>query len=403
LRTVRSFGQEIHHKTLYGDAIDESFKLGKRLAFASGTFQGVMMFVGNLAIVLVLWYGGTLVRREEMTIGVLTSFLIYTLTVAMGLGALSSLWFDILRALGATERVHALVHRQPEIESKVLSTSYSNGTTLDTLNGHIEFTNVKFAYPSRKDNIVLDGFNLELRPGNIVALVGESGGGKSTTAALLQRFYDPDEGLIQIDGTRLQDLDPVWLRHQIGVVSQEPTLFATSITENISYGRVDFDTGHVQVPMSDIISAAKKANAHEFITGFSEGYDTKVGERGVRLSGGQKQRIAIARAILKDPKILILDEATSALDADSEFAVQQALERLMEGRTVLIIAHRLSTVKNANMVCVVSKGKIVETGTHDELIQLDGMYKKLVLRQLQHNVPAVDTVTSPVFENVSLD
>ncbi|KAL0487883.1 ABC transporter B family member ABCB1 [Acrasis kona] len=388
LRTMRSFGRELHHKKQYSNAINVSFQLGKNLAVASGSFNGIMMFSANLAIVLVLWYGGSLIKQGQITIGQLTSFLIYTITLATGFGALSGLWFDILKALGATERVYTLVHRQPLIESKHLVSSYENGTIIEDVQGLIQFDNVEFSYPARKENKVLDGLNLTLRPGQVVALVGESGGGKSTTAALLQRFYDPDEGQITLDGVPITQLDPVWLRHQIGVVSQEPALFATTIKDNISYGRIKYDGGvsFDETSQLDIEQAAKEANAHEFVMKFAQGYDTTVGERGVRLSGGQKQRVAIARAILKDPKILILDEATSALDAESEFLVQQALDRLMTGRTVLIIAHRLSTVKNADCVCVVSKGKVVETGTHDELISVqDGIYKNLVSRQLQHD------------------
>jgi ATP-binding cassette subfamily B protein len=372
IRTVRSFGQESKHKKLYSDAIEESYQLAKKLALAGGTFQGGVMFVANSALVGVLWYGGTLVLNKEMTIGTLTSFLLYTIFVGVALGILSTLYFDIVKALGATERVHALIQRIPKI---ICDSSVGERLDSSSMQGFVEFKNVNFAYPARRDNQVLHDFSLSLEPGQVVALVGQSGGGKSTVASLLQRYYDPDSGFISVDNVNISDLDVIWLRHKIGAVSQEPVLFATSIRENISYGRED-------ATEEEIIQAAKEANAHQFISQFKEGYDTKVGERGVRLSGGQKQRVAIARALLKNPKILILDEATSALDADSEHLVQQALEKLMKGRTVLVIAHRLSTVKNADKVCVVHQGRIVETGRHQELLQRGGMYKKLVERQL---------------------
>jgi ATP-binding cassette subfamily B protein len=221
---------------------------------------------------------------------------------------------------------------------------------------------------------VLSRLNLTLSPGEVVALVGHSGSGKSTVAALLSRFYDPQGGSIALDGVDYGTLDIDWLREQVGVVSQEPILFATSILDNIRYGRPD-------APLEAVIAAAKAANAHDFISTFPEGYDTLVGERGVKLSGGQKQRVAIARALLKDPRVLILDEATSALDAESEHLVQEALDRLMKGRTTLVIAHRLSTVKEANRVCVLDEGRLAQEGTHDELVSEDGIYRRLVQHQ----------------------
>ncbi|MEC7948471.1 MAG: ABC subfamily B transporter ATP-binding protein, partial [Myxococcota bacterium] len=233
---------------------------------------------------------------------------------------------------------------------------------------------VHFAYPTRPDAPVLAGFTLSLAPGQVVALVGPSGGGKSTVAALLSRFYDPDRGEIALDGRPFAALDAAWLREQVGVVSQEPILFATSVAENIRYGRPDASDIEVE-------RAAEAANALAFVRDFPAGFDTRVGERGVRLSGGQKQRIAIARALLKDPAVLVLDEATSALDAESEHLVQEALERLMRGRTTLVIAHRLSTVRSADRVVVLDRGRVAEAGTHDELLALGGLYRKLVERQ----------------------
>jgi ABC-type multidrug transport system fused ATPase/permease subunit len=375
IRTVRSFGQEIKHKDLYSFAITESYNLAKKLAVANGVFSMGMIVAGNMALILVIWYGGHLVLKGELTIGVLTSFLIYTLLVAVALGVLSSVFFETYKALGATERVYQIITRVPNIERRI--ESEPNGITLSELKGHLRFENVDFVYQTRPENKVLRGFSLDVEPGKIIALVGESGGGKSSCISLIQRFYDPQEGTITLDGVPLCEFDTLWLRHRIGVVSQEPSLFAVSIAENISYGCVDRTS-----TKGEIIEAAKQANAHNFICEFKEGYDTLVGERGVRLSGGQKQRIAIARAILKQPKLLLLDEATSALDSESEYLVQRALENLMANRTTIIIAHRLSTVKKADMICVVSKGTIVETGTHDELIRQNGAYKALIDKQL---------------------
>jgi ATP-binding cassette subfamily B protein len=240
--------------------------------------------------------------------------------------------------------------------------------------GLIEIAGVDFAYPTRPDAPVLAGLDLRIEPGHVVAVVGSSGAGKSTIAALLSRLYDPTRGAVRLDGRDLRELDPKWLRRQIGVVAQEPMLFSSTIAENIRYGR----EGAID---ADVERAARVANAHEFVTRFPEGYATRVGERGVQLSGGQKQRIAIARAVLKDPRILVLDEATSALDAESEHLVQEALDRLLEGRTTLVIAHRLSTVKNADRVLVLDGGRVVQQGTHGELVAEAGLYRKLVERQ----------------------
>ena len=373
VRTVRSFAREDAEVARYRDSVDESYRLAARRAFVLGAFNGTAGFAGYSAIALVVWYGGNMVSAGQMTIGELTSFLLYTLTVAISLGALSGLWGDFARAIGASRRVFQLMDQQPDLE-------HSGSAQLESLNGRIEFAGVNFAYPTRMDMPVLQDFNMTMEPGRIVALVGHSGSGKSTVASLLARFYDPQSGVVRLDGTPLADLDPTWLREQIGAVSQEPILFATSIKDNIRYGKPD-------ATMEEIEAAATAANAASFIGGFPEGYDTPVGERGVRLSGGQKQRIAIARAILKDPTVLILDEATSALDTESEHLVQEALERLMEGRTTLVIAHRLSTVRDADEVMVLDNGKVAERGTHDALLKLDGMYRKLVDRQFEDGGP----------------
>jgi ATP-binding cassette subfamily B protein len=280
---------------------------------------------------------------------------------------MSSLFADFNKALGASDRVFELLDRVPGVVNR-------SGRTLATVEGRVTLEGVDFAYPTRPDAPVLREVTVDMEPGRVLALVGASGGGKSTVAALLARLYDPTAGRILLDGVDLRELDTRWLREQIGAVAQEPVLFAASIEDNIRSGRPGATD-------AEITAAAEAANADTFVRAFPEGYKTLVGERGVRLSGGQKQRIAIARALLKDPRILVLDEATSALDSESEHLVQEALERLMHGRTVLVIAHRLSTVRDADRVVVIDGGKVAEIGTHDELVARDGVYRRLVERQ----------------------
>lgn len=366
IRTVRAFAREQRESERYGEAVTTSFTLAKTRARASAVFQGVVGFAAYGAIAAVLWYGGVLVLRQQLLVGDLTAFILYTLTVAFSFGAVSDLWGDFMRAAGASERLFELLDREPRL---IPGTQRPAQVT-----GAVALQGVHFTYPARPDMQVLRGLELTLRPGEVVAVVGYSGAGKSTIAQLLSRFYDPQEGAVLLDGADLRTLDPAWLREQVGVVSQEPILFATTIADNIRYGRTT-------ATQQEIEDAARAANAHAFITAFPDGYATLVGERGVRLSGGQKQRVAIARAILKDPRILVLDEATSALDAESEALVQQALDRLMQGRTTLIIAHRLSTVLSADRVVVLDSGRAVESGTHAELLSRGGIYHKLVERQ----------------------
>lgn len=366
VRTVRSFAREQTETERYGAAVEQTWELGRRRARYISIFQGAISFAGYGAIAAVLWYGGLLLSEGRMSMGELTSFLLYTSTVAFSIGALSGLYEDFSKALGASERVFELIDRQPEV---------GGGTVHpERVRGEVTLRGVTFAYPSRPDVQVLKGVDLELRPGEVLALVGPSGGGKSTVSALLSRFYDPQEGELLLDGRAYKELDLDWLRAQVGAVAQEPVLFATSIRDNIRYGRLAATDAEVE-------AAARAANAHDFISAFPQGYDTMVGERGVRLSGGQKQRVAIARALLKDPPVLVLDEATSALDAESEHLVQEALERLMKGRSTLVIAHRLSTVKDADRVVVIDGGRVAEQGSHEELIARDGIYKRLVERQ----------------------
>jgi ATP-binding cassette subfamily B protein len=366
IRTVRAFAREGAETARYGERVELVFELARKRARVGALFGGGMSFAFGAAVAVVLWFGGTLLVDGTMSIGELTQFVLYTFFVAFSLGALAAVWEDFMKAIGASDRVFQLMDRETGMSSGV--------QRLDNLVGEVVFEAVRFAYPSRPDIDVLVDFDLVLGSGETVALVGPSGGGKSTVAALLSRFYDPDAGTIHLDGTPYRDLQPDWLRRQVGVVSQEPTLFAATVRDNIRYARPDASD-------DEVLAAAKAANAHGFVSAFPEAYDTLVGERGVRLSGGQKQRVAIARALLKDPRILVLDEATSALDAESEHLVQEALQRLMLGRSTLVIAHRLSTVKDADRVLVLDAGRVVEQGNHRELVARDGLYRQLVERQ----------------------
>jgi ATP-binding cassette subfamily B protein len=366
VRTVRAFAREDQEIARYHAAVEASFQIARRRASIIAMLRGFIGFGGYGAIAVVLWFGGNMLVDGSITIGELTSFLLYTLTVAFSLGALSGLYEDFMKAMGSSERVFELMDRAPTITG--------GDQRLEPVRGEVELSDLDFAYPTRPDMPVLSGLNLTLRPGEVVALVGHSGSGKSTVAVLLSRFYDPQGGRIRLDGVDYSALDINWLREQVGVVSQEPILFATSIIDNIRYGQPEAST-------EAVIAAARAANAHDFISAFPEGYQTRVGERGVKLSGGQKQRVAIARALLKDPRVLILDEATSALDAESEHLVQEALDRLMVGRTTMVIAHRLSTVREADRVCVLEHGALAQQGTHDELVAADGIYRRLVQHQ----------------------
>jgi len=367
VRTVRSFAAEKSEVARYRGAVEKAFELARHRARQSSTFMGVASFGGFAAAAAVLWYGGRLVVDGSLSVGGLTSFLVYSMFVAFALGALTELWADFMRASGAAERVFELMDRKPSIPS-------SGGERLAHTQGRVQLQDLRFTYPARPDVPVLQGIDLTIEPGEVVAIVGPSGAGKSTIAAMLGRLYDPQSGRILLDGKDLKELDPEWLRQQIGVVAQEPLLFSSSIADNIRYGKAGASVAEVE-------AAARAANAHDFIIRFPERYDTLVGERGVQLSGGQKQRVAIARAVLKDPRLLILDEATSALDAESEHLVKDALDRLMRGRTTLIIAHRLSTVMGANRVLVLEGGTVVQSGSHSALMGQEGLYRRLVERQ----------------------
>ena len=367
VRTVRAFAGEHREQARYDKAVQDSYALAARRALAYGAFNGVIGFAGFFALALVVWFGGRMVLSDTMSMGDLVAFLLYTLNVAVSLTTLSGLYADFMRATGASTRVFQLLDREPLIER-------DEGVDVGEIVGAVTFDKVTFAYPTREDMRVLDDIQLEVQPGEVVALVGPSGAGKSTVASMLLRFYDPQSGRILLDGRDITELEPHALRRSIGIVSQEPILFATTIADNIRYARPE-------ASMDEVRAAAVAANAATFIEDFPEGFETAVGERGVRLSGGQKQRVAIARALLKDPAILVLDEATSALDAENEHLVQEALDRLMEGRTTFVIAHRLSTIQGADRVVVLDGGRVVEQGGHDTLVAAGGLYHKLVERQ----------------------
>ncbi len=367
IRTVRGFAAEKKEVSRYRGAIEDSLVLAFKRIKLSTAFFGIAFFAAFAAGDFVFWKGARMMASGELTPGDLMSFLFYTMQMAFGLAALAELWTDVQRAAGAAERVFDLLHRKPQIPA-------NDGRQLAAVDGKVEFKDVAFAYPTRPDTRVLSNFTLSLKPGEVVAVVGPSGAGKSTIASLLYRLYDPAAGKLELDGVPFEELDPEWLRRQVGVVAQEPLLFSTSVAENIRYGRPE-------ATEEEVVAAAKLANADTFIQTFPEKYETLVGERGIQLSGGQKQRVAIARAVLKNPRILILDEATSALDAESEHLVREALERLMVGRTTLVIAHRLSTVKDADRVVVLDAGKIVQSGTHTDLVGTEGLYRRLVERQ----------------------
>ncbi|XP_063726840.1 ABC transporter B family member 1-like isoform X2 [Symsagittifera roscoffensis] len=384
VRTIRSFACDAKACEKYNEDIDNSLKIGRTLSFIYGAFQGVVSLLVQCALVLVLWYGGKLVLEHSkdstkgISIGHLSSFMMYSLGVAMAFAFLSSVFGDMMKAVGASTRLFQLVDRQPAIEQRgVVRIEESE------LEAKIDFDSVTFAYPVRPTKHVLSGISFSVEAGQTVALVGPSGGGKSTCINLLLHFYEPSSGVLKFGGVDIRDLDWDWFHEQVAVVSQEPVLFGYSVRENIAFGK--------KATNEEVVEAAKLANAHDFISSLENGYDTLVGERGVRLSGGQKQRVAIARALIMNPRVLLLDEATSALDAESEAIVKEAIDRAMINRTVLVIAHRLSTVKHADMVIVIENGSISEMGTHEKLLEKEGVYKKLVIHQLMETGTAYES------------
>lgn len=366
IRTVRAFAMEDSEARFFKKEAEKAEHLHATLGTGIGCFQGLTNLAINGLVLAVLYMGGNMMEENQLSPGKLMSFLVATQMIQKSLAQLFLLFGQYIRGISSGARVFEFINMQAE-------TSIKGGKRLplETLRGDVKFHNVSFAYPGRPNQFVLEDFSLTLPAGRVVAICGPSGSGKSTVAALLERFYDVKEGSITIDGHDISDLDPTWLRGRvIGFISQEPVLFATTIMENIRYGKPDATD-------EEVYEAAKQAHAHEFIASFAKQYDTVLGERGVTISGGQKQRIAIARALLKDPHILILDEATSALDAESEKVVQSTLDEVGKGRTVLVIAHRLSTIRNADIIAVLLDGNIVEIGDHNSLTRQKGMYWKL--------------------------
>ncbi|XP_062977760.1 mitochondrial potassium channel ATP-binding subunit [Elgaria multicarinata webbii] len=370
VRTVRAFAMETKEIQQYSAEVDHSSHLNMSLGVGIAVFQGLSNVALNCIVLGTIFVGGSLMAGSEMTPGDLMSFLVSSQTVQRSLASMSILFGQVLRGMSAGARVFEFMTPSPDTpvcEREELACSL--------LSGRIEFQDVCFSYPTRPGYQVLRDFSLTIPANKTVAIVGQSGGGKSTVAALLERFYEPTKGAIFLDGRDICTLDSTWLRGEIlGFINQEPVLFSTTIMENIRFGKPCASD-------AEIYAAARLANADEFIRSFPDGYNTVVGERGVTLSGGQKQRVAIARALIKNPKVLILDEATSALDAESEHVVQEALDRAVAGRTVLVIAHRLSTVKDANLIVVLSKGRVAEAGTHAELLRKGGIYAELIRRQ----------------------
>lgn len=371
IRVVQAFTAEPLEARTYADLIGASFKVALRRARIRAIFNPVVFFAMFTAIGIVLWYGGRLVIAGELTPGQLVAFLVYTFSVAGAVGAFSGLFSQFQEALGASSRIFELLDEKSDLPEP------ANPLKLGSVRGEVRFEHVSFGYGER--GVVLEDVSLAAQPGEVVALVGPSGAGKSTLISLIPRFYDPTAGRILLDGVDIRDLTLYDLRSNIALVPQETQLFSGTVAENIRYGKPGASD-------AEVIEAAKAANAHEFITSFPDGYATIVGERGIKLSGGQRQRVAIARALLKNPRILILDEATSSLDSESEALVQEALEVLMQGRTTFVIAHRLSTIRSADKIVVLEAGRIVQQGTHQELLAAGGLYKELYELQFREDV-----------------
>ena len=366
IQTVKAFANEAWERSRYRERIQKVVGLAVTGGYYRGAFSSFITFGLFGAIALVIWFGAGMVHEGELAADKLNEFILYALFIGGSIGGLASVYAQLQKAVGATETIFSLMDEEPELVSgEDIAAAQVEG---------ISFKEVQFSYPSRPDVPVIQGLSFELSKGQTLALVGKSGSGKSTVAALLMRFYQSQGGQISSGANAVENFDLQAWRKSLALVPQDVLLFGGSIRENITYGKTSATD-------EEIIQAAKEANAWEFIKGFPEGLDTKVGDRGVQLSGGQRQRVAIARALLKDPQLLILDEATSALDSESERLVQEALDRLMQGRTSVVIAHRLSTIRRAHQILVMEQGQGIERGTHDKLMKLDGAYAELIRLQ----------------------
>lgn len=371
ISNVKSFANEMFESVRYAKSTDDIIEKALQGAKARGFFASFIILALFGSIVGVIWYGARLVNQDEMSFGNLIQFVLYSVFVGASIGGIAEMYAQIQKAIGAAERILEIMDEEPEPYNAL------NPASISAISGSLKFDNVEFRYPSRPDISVLNGVSFDAKQGETIALVGPSGSGKSTIASLVLRFYDPDSGSVTIDGINTTEMGLEFLRNQMAIVPQDVILFGGTIRENIEYGKPG-------ASLEEIEEAAKKANAHIFVDSFPEKYDTVVGERGIQLSGGQRQRIAIARAVLKDPRILILDEATSSLDSESERLVQEALDKLMVGRTSLVIAHRLSTIRKADRILVLDKGQISENGKHEELLAKEnGLYKGLLELQMQ--------------------
>lgn len=375
-QTVQAFTHEDRSRAKFDDVTEQSYRSARRRIFTRSMLTALVIFMVFSAIVMFLRMGSQDVRAGETTEGGLVQFMIYTIMVGGAVAALSEVWGELQRAAGATERLVELLTIEDTVQDPV-----KPDAVVTPVKGGLTFDNVHFSYPSRADIPALHGIDLDIKPGETIALVGPSGAGKSTMIHMVQRFYDPQQGAVRIDGQDLRDMERTAFRQHIALVPQDPVIFADTARENIRFGRPTATD-------AEVTEAAKAAAAHDFLTALPDGYDSYVGERGVMLSGGQKQRIAIARAILRDAPILLLDEATSALDAESEHAVQVAVDELAKTRTTLIVAHRLATVKKADRIIVFEDGKIVAQGTHDSLVAQGGLYARLAKLQFTEGVAA---------------